>query len=208
MDTSSKDTEDSSGSRFFRLNNRIVTHKISEWPDRCVICNSPANGYRFKTGLWWSPRWALALGAISLPLAITFLFLISRSGFAASQKPLWSLFALITLFPLFFLRMAEARIGLCTLHRNRRRRAILAGVFLGGLSIALTVLGLFVMIAKPEFQLLCLVLYCVASAGLITSVVWTIKKCSCIRTEKIEGDRIELSVEKPFLESIPVQTLK
>ncbi len=39
----------------WRTKNQLVTRSETPFPDRCVRCNAPANGYRLKRQLFWHP---------------------------------------------------------------------------------------------------------------------------------------------------------
>ena len=39
----------------WRTKNQLVTRSENPFPDRCVRCNAPANGYRLKRQLYWHP---------------------------------------------------------------------------------------------------------------------------------------------------------
>ncbi len=86
----------------------LVVRNGAEFPDRCLCCNGPAQGYRLRQTISWSPdrwRWlALVTDFLTYRLAAN---LIETRG----------------------------RVGLpiCPRHRSERRRAILGG-WLGGLA--------------------------------------------------------------------------
>lgn len=82
----------------------LVASRKATFPDRCVKCNAEAHGYRLKRNLYWHhPAY--------------FLILVICNIFA---------YALVAIF---VKRTALFRVGLCPLHRRRRRTAILFGWF-------------------------------------------------------------------------------
>jgi hypothetical protein len=95
--------------------NTLVARKGAELPDRCIKCNAPAGGFRFKRNLsWHSPGWYIFL--IS-PLIYIIVYLLVRRG-------------------------AKITVGLCPSHRKKRAWAIalswLSG--LAGIGMYITVI--------------------------------------------------------------------
>ena len=99
-----------------------LCHKGSPWPDRCVRCNAPAEGYRLKRRLYWHPWWVY-LTILAGLLVYVVIALVTR-------------------------KTAEVEIGLCPTHRSRRRMglaiawlgvlgAIVGAYFIGGYDPAL-----------------------------------------------------------------------
>ncbi len=80
------------------------------WPDRCVKCNAPAEGYRLKQSLYWHPAW---LYVLILPgvLVYAVVALVIRKSYVG-------------------------HVGLCPSHRSRRRWILGAGAFLAISSVA------------------------------------------------------------------------
>jgi hypothetical protein len=96
------------GAGIWREGKKLVTRTETPFPDRCVKCNQPANGFRLKRVLYWQhPAYYLLLLLNILILLIV--VLIER-------------------------KKAVLHIGLCDTHRSQRRTAIaacVAGVFAG-----------------------------------------------------------------------------
>jgi DNA-directed RNA polymerase subunit RPC12/RpoP len=96
----------------WRMNRQLVTCSEAVFPDRCVKCNAPAEGFRLKRVLYWQhPAYYLLLFCNILILLIVVL--------AVRKK-------------------AVLHIGLCAKHRAQRRQALMVGWFgtLGGLALA------------------------------------------------------------------------
>jgi hypothetical protein len=96
----------------WRRNKQLVTCSETPFPDRCVKCNAPANGFRLKRVLYWQhPAYYLLL-LINL-LILFIVVLIVR-------------------------KKAVLNIGLCANHRALRQQTILIGWIgaLGGLALA------------------------------------------------------------------------
>ncbi len=81
----------------------------AQFPDRCVVCNQPAAGYRLEQRLGWHPRWVYVL--ILSPFIYVIVSLLTR-------------------------RRARLSIGLCPLHRQRRTLGRVVGVCLIALGSA------------------------------------------------------------------------
>lgn len=94
----------------------LVMTKDATLPDRCIRCNAPAHGYRLRRNLsWHSPAWFL-------------LILVS-----------WLIYLIVALI---IRKKAMIDVGLCEVHRGRRRRAIAVGWVLGVLGVGLIAWGL------------------------------------------------------------------
>jgi hypothetical protein len=98
----------SDGVNVWRQDDRVVLHKVGGvLPDRCVMCNAPAQGYRLrKTFYWHPPEYYLA---IFLGVGV------------------YVILALVTR------KSARIELGLCPPHRARRRNGLILawGGFLG-----------------------------------------------------------------------------
>jgi hypothetical protein len=79
----------------------LRVRKDAVLPDRCLKCNAPAEGYQFKRSLTWaSPYYAVLILCGVLVYVLVYL-VMSRRG--------------------------KVTVGVCQLHRRKRKRAILAG---------------------------------------------------------------------------------
>lgn len=85
----------------WRTGNRLVTCSETPFPDRCVKCNAPANGYRLKRVLYWQHPAYLLLFFCSL-LVLLIVILIVR-------------------------KKAILHVGLCEKHRARRKLGLIIG---------------------------------------------------------------------------------
>ena len=86
-----------------------MVRKDGVLPDRCLKCNEPAGGFQFKRSLTWASPWYALLILLNLILYIVVYLIVSRRG--------------------------NVTVGVCPLHRRKRRRAILLGwlTFLAGI---------------------------------------------------------------------------
>ena len=95
----------------WREGKKLVTRSETPFPDRCVKCNAPANGFRLKRVLYWQhPAYYLLLLCNVLILLIVVLIVRKK---------------------------AVLHIGLCEVHRKQRKIALIAcwmGM-LGGVAI-------------------------------------------------------------------------
>ncbi|MDB6023557.1 MAG: hypothetical protein JWQ04_3414 [Pedosphaera sp.] len=99
--------------RMWRMNKQLVTISETPFPDRCVKCNAPANGFRLKRVLYWQhPAYYLLLLCNLLVLLVVVLIVRKK---------------------------AVLHVGLCGLHRAQRKQTILIGWLgaLGGLTVGL-----------------------------------------------------------------------
>lgn len=87
-----------SGEGLWRDGQRLVMRKMALLPDVCVVCNAPAGGFMLRRKLYWhSPVWYLTF----------FLNLV-----------IYLIVALIVR------KRVDVRVGLCPVHRARRRNCI------------------------------------------------------------------------------------
>jgi len=83
------------GERLWRDGGLLVMEKTASLPDRCVVCNEPASGRSLRRKLFWhAPGWYL--------LVLFNLIVYAIVAIAIRKK-------------------ADIHIGLCELHRARRR---------------------------------------------------------------------------------------
>lgn len=98
-----------SGQGFWREGDVLVLLKAGALPDRCIVCNDPAAGFRLKQKLFWHPPLVYVL--LVSPLIYVLVALIVRQS-------------------------AVVHVGLCSRHRARRRNGILIGWLGSALSVA------------------------------------------------------------------------
>jgi hypothetical protein len=90
-----------SGGGLWRMGKRLVTISETPFPDRCVKCNSPADGFRLKRVLYWQhPAYYLFLLCNLLILLIVILIVRKK---------------------------AILHVGLCEKHRAKRKRGLIIG---------------------------------------------------------------------------------
>lgn len=85
----------------WRMNKQLVTRSETPFPDRCVKCNAPANGFRLKRVLYWQPAAYYLLLLLNLLILVIVLLIVRKK--------------------------AVLQIGLCAKHRTQRVRAIVIG---------------------------------------------------------------------------------
>ena len=90
-----------SGVGIWRQGRRLVTRSETPFPDRCVKCNAPANGFRLKRVLYWAHPAYLLLILCNL-LILLIVYLIVR-------------------------KKAVLHIGLCEKHRAGRKMGLIVG---------------------------------------------------------------------------------
>jgi hypothetical protein len=94
----------------FRDGNLLVVRDGAPFPDRCVRCNEPAEGYRLKrTYYWHPPGWYLLILASVLIYAIAAMVVRKKATFAVS---------------------------LCQRHRSRRVHFVALGIGIPVLALA------------------------------------------------------------------------
>ena len=109
---------------------KLVMTKDAQLPDRCTVCNAPANGLRLKRNLYWHPpAWYLLICAGILIYAIA--ALIVR-------------------------KQARIEIGLCQIHFQNRKRAV--GITWSLIGVAILV-GIIATIKSPELILLAVAIF-------------------------------------------------
>lgn len=103
-----------SGVGIWRLGRQLVTRSETPFPDRCVKCNAPANGFKLKRVLYWQhPAYYLFLLCNLLVLLIVILIVRKK---------------------------AILHVGLCEQHRAHRKTALIIGWvgLLGGLIVLIS----------------------------------------------------------------------
>ncbi|OVE82383.1 hypothetical protein BVY04_01125 [bacterium M21] len=151
--------------------------KSMAFPDRCIKCNSPADGYQKKVKLQFTPRWA-------------YLLLVPMLFFMCGLIPLAIVIYLVS-------KRHTVQVGLCPVCRSRRMTGLLLGwlslpVIIGGIIAAVNMRG------NPAGAVLTVSL--IAGVALIAV---GIVKSSLLRAKKIEDDQVEVIGAGPkFLDSL------
>ena len=99
----------------------LVVRKGSPFPDRCLRCNAPAEGYRLKRTLSWHPAGWYLLVIFNILIYIIVAMCVR-----------WT---------------AKVALPFCPKHRSQRRRAIIAG-WIGGL---VGIAGAIYWVGHPEY---------------------------------------------------------
>jgi len=84
----------------WRKDDQLIVFHNTQFPDRCVKCNAPANGLRLKRMVYWQPPVHGGLGAV-----------IIKAGWMAVVR-----------------KKAKLNIGICPKHLRRRHQAIVIGL--------------------------------------------------------------------------------
>jgi hypothetical protein len=114
----------------WRHHSQLVMTKDAQLPDRCTVCNAPADGFRLKRNLYWHPpAWYLliCLGVLFYAIAA----LVVR-------------------------KKASIEIGLCRTDIQKRKRAIVIAWLLVGVSI---LVGILATIKEPALILAAAVIF-------------------------------------------------
>jgi len=130
-----------SGSGLSRDGKVLVATKNAVFPDRCVKCNAPANGYQLKRKLsWHHPAYYVIIVICNILIYVVVALIVRKT--------------------------AEYRVGVCPIHRSKRRNAILIGW--GGF-----LLGTFALVgaAMEESGILAIAGLVLLVAGIIYGIV-------------------------------------
>jgi hypothetical protein len=102
----------------------LVVRKGASLPDRCVVCDAPANGGRRSMTFYWSPKW------------LAYRHLVKGWQSEALKSVLWLLIFVETLFTH---RSANVQVGICRRCRLVRQiwLTIFAMIFLLGLALVI-----------------------------------------------------------------------
>lgn len=87
-------------------------------PDRCVVCNAEAAGYRVTRKLYWSPT-AWKVGAFLSPFSMIGLTMATGNGLFAAL--FWPVALLAMIAHTFVRKKVELELAFCPRHRRLRR---------------------------------------------------------------------------------------
>ncbi len=151
-----------------------VCQPDSQWPDRCVICNSPANGYRTPIRLSWHPT------------ELYFLLFI---------PPLYMVAAIA------LTRSATVNVPICSQHVRRRRRSLFLSVALALTVVGSCSAGL-ELVPKQNFT--AAVTVCLAGLTLLIAIlVWTTLRSRVLEPRRIQERNVWVTCGRDFLASLP-----
>lgn len=160
----------------WREGKRLFTRSQTPFPDRCVKCNAPANGFRLKQTLYWYH-----------PAYFLLLLLICATSFIGLL-----VFIIVTMA---VRKKVLLHIGLCEAHLKERTIGIIictAGI--------LGAIALYVVAAIKESWELVLV----GTAALLFGIIWGIVKARTIVATKIDNDMVWVKGVGPaFLNDLP-----
>jgi hypothetical protein len=155
----------------------VRSGRFAQWPDRCVVCNEPAQGNRVKLVLAWYPLPVYLLIFLALPL-----FLLAA---------------------IFLGQSAKLNVGLCDAHLRRRRRAFYVlpvaapatvGACAGGLQL----------VPKGQDELAVAVMLC--SVALLVAIAWAARRSRTLRVRRMKDGTVWAKCGPAFLESLPANT--
>ena len=86
-------------------------------PDRCVLCNADAGGYRLTRKLYWSPL-AWRIVAISAPFVLLGLGIMLQWPIVLAA--FWPLVIMLMLIHVFVRRPLTIELAACKFHRDAR----------------------------------------------------------------------------------------
>lgn len=160
----------------------LVVHKQAMLPDRCVKCNRPAHGGRLKCRLLdLHPSFAL---------------------FVAAGAPIYIL--IYVAWALIKKRAASIEVGLCEIHRRKRRNSM----FLSAICMSLGV-GMFVMAFISRDVMGAPIIFCemIFIGGVVALVVGCFSAATVVQTvesERIDAEYVWLKkVDPSFLAELP-----
>lgn len=164
----------------WREGKRLLMTKGAEFPDRCVKCNAPAEGYRLKRDLSWHTPWLYLLIFFPGLLVYVIVALIVRDT-------------------------AKIYVPLCPRHRSARRNAITFG-WLGSLAGIAMIIGAGVMSdSLPEAYTVPMVVG--GLVLLLLSMVLGAIFSRVVTPSKIDKTMVWLKDISPeFLDSLPDST--
>jgi hypothetical protein len=163
-------------------------------PDRCVICNRPAEGRRVKRTLYWSPKaWRIGTAAVLVGFAAI--------GGAIAPYVLyafWPLVLVLIIANLFVRKSLKLEIGICRRHALRRNA-------LRGLSIAsMVLLAASFFLLQVERSTAYLLLVASTIGVLALAIVQALVGIQAMRLSELSADHAWLSgTGAPFREALP-----
>ena len=166
-----------SSAGLWRRLDKVVTVNGTVFPDRCIKCNQPANGFRLKRKLYWQPP------------GYYFLFLICLFS---------RLFYLIILIILAIVcKKVTVHISLCQKHVAERKRAIVVAWGILGL-------GLLSLVGSAVFQNAIAIFIIIGLVFFLAAIIYgAVKGRSVVATKITKENAWIKGAKKEFLETLP-----
>jgi hypothetical protein len=129
----------------WRDGNRLLMHRQTQLPDRCVMCNTPTNGFYITHELSWMPKTTQAIGSVVM---------LGVIGYNLVKKT------------------TVLKIGICKQHHSKMRTKLIGGramVIVG----VLLLLGALTFINFPAMTLcIAMIIYGAIIAGTANRIVY------------------------------------
>jgi hypothetical protein len=119
-------------------------------PDRCVICNAPAQSRRVKRTLYWTPRaWRIGSAAVVVGFAV-----LGGALMPYVMLGFWPLLLVLIVVNFFIRKSLKLELGICPRHQRLRTFLIslswicIAGVFAGVFTMTAGMPGTIIMLCS------------------------------------------------------------
>jgi hypothetical protein len=152
----------------------VVCRPDVPWPDRCALCNSPANGYRTPIRLSWHPP------ELYLLLVVPPLYVLAALALA---------------------RSATVEVAVCPRHVQRRRRSLVLSIALPLVVFGSCAGGLELVPHQNDTAPLAVILG--ALALLVAILVWATLQRRVLEARRIRGANVWVKCGPEFLASLP-----
>jgi len=153
----------------------VVCARDAHLPDRCAVCNEPAQGYGFLKKMTWHSPWFFLLILANLLIYLIVALCVQKT--------------------------AKIRIGLCPRHRARRERGLWVGFL--GLAVSIVCLASPALVVYPDGGLARDVVPMVGLVGLVLCPILGVLMTQLVRPRRVDQDHAWLRVGKPFASSFP-----
>ena len=153
-------------------------------PDRCVVCNASASGYRLSGKLYWSPH-AWRLGAVAAPFAATAFGIWLKVSLLVMS--FWPLAIVLLIAHAFVRKSLKVELGVCP--RHRRLRNILRALSIACLALA----GASVPLFGETYTLAYLLLWASVAGLLALAIVQSYVGAQAIRLKELTAEHAWLS---------------
>jgi hypothetical protein len=160
----------------WRMDKQLVTTSEAPFPDRCVKCNGPADGFRLKRSLFWAPSIYYLLILLSVPIGLIVVMLVRKK--------------------------AVLHVGLCENHRAARKRDLLIG-WCGALGGILVVVTAGVALSSTNSAVAGVMLL-VGILAFLFCLFYGLAKAPVVKAAKITKENVFLKgVNRDFLAGLP-----